>query len=353
MVLNSIKNDHRTVKIQCMLSNQQFHQLNTHNILPEYEITKYESIKFNKFIHTKFEVLNNDSKDKSGIFFSLQYEDELYVFSGSNAAFFNKVVLSICRQLYPKVLFAFIHSNGIYKILNDFESVLNTKLKYTGALKKQIFGLSPRTEREWEIAREGRLYSSFSEAFEEARKDDLWIENIKVFSGTDLKRPKIHFSVSRKGLVSFDKGTFDSLFSNILHPIIEYSKERKKQFEHRSRNEQFDKKSKPLIVKFGKNVFEKTETRQEFSKILKKYPYCNYSIIHSGNPHVYLSILDRHDNSSFSVRTYGADSLLLIPQIKTSALSLMRFSEFLVSAFYEGVIQNFEQKEKFTVNKTM
>lgn len=72
--------------------------------------------------------------------------------------------------------------------------------------------------------------------------------------------------------------------------------------------------------------------------------------MHSGNPHVYLSILDRNDNSSFSVRTYGEDSLLLIPQIKTSSLSLMRFSEFLVSSFYEGVIENFGQEEKSIIS---
>jgi len=352
MILNNYCNNHRTVKVQCFLTEFDFDKEITSEkkSLNEYLITNISKGKQSKdFIHNVYLVSNSETEEELGKFHSLQYKDELYVFSGESANFF-KIVQKIVRKLYPNVISAFIHSNGIYKILENFETVSNISLSYKDAVKKQIFGLAPRTEREWEISKEGRVYASFREAFKEARANELWIDTIKVFEKNSGGRPKIQFSISRKGLISIERGIFDMYFSNILHTISEISKEQQEQFKNRSRNEQPDKKPKPLIVRFGKKVFEKEETRKEFSKILKKYPNCNYSIIHSGNPHVYLSILDRNDNSSLSVRTYGEDSLLLIPQIKTSALSLMRFSEFLVSSFYEGVIQNFDQKKTFPRN---
>lgn len=346
LTLNQYSADHRITKIQCLLTDKKFHEvIEKYEYHPDYKVIQDKSIKFDKFTYTLFTVQSTKSDEELGKFQSLQINDELYILSGSKADFFDKIVLQLLRRLYPVVLSAFIHSNGIYQILEHFETVMNIKLKKRDAVRKQIFGFSPRTERDWEVFKEGRSYPTFQEAFEESKNEDLWIDSIKVFSGENVKRPKIQFSISRKGLVSLDKGVFDSIFSNVLHLIIERSKERREQFKHRSRSEQSDKKPKPLIVKFGKDVFEKMETREEFSRILEKYTHCNYSIMHSGNPHVYLSILDRNDNSSFAVRTYGEDSLLLIPQIKTSSLSLMRFSEFLVSSFYEGAIENFEQEE--------
>ena len=352
LTLNQYSADHRTIKIQCLLTDKKFHEIvEICEYHPDYKVTKKKSVKFGKFTYTLFDVLSNKTDEELGKFQSLQIHDELYILSGSKAEFFDKIVLQILRKLYPVVLSAFIHSNGIYQILEHFETVMNIQLKKRDAVRKQIFGFSPRTERDWEVYKEGRTYPTFHEAFEESKDNDLWIDSIKVFSGEHVKRPNIQFSISRKGLVSLDKGVFDSIFSNVLHLIIERSKERREQFKHRSRSEQPDKKPKPLIVKFGKDVFEKMETRKEFSRILEKYTHCNYSIVHSGNPHVYLSILDRNDNSSFAVRTYGENSLLLIPQIKTSSLSLMRFSEFLVSSFYEGVIENFEQEEGSLISK--
>ena len=352
MVLNSYCNNQRTVKVQCLLTEFDFDKEITSEkkSIDEYLIKNISKGKKSKnFIHNFYQVSDSETKEDLGKFHSLQHKDGLYVFSGESANFF-KIVLKIIRKLYPSIISAFIHSNGIYKILENFETVSGISLSYKDAVKKQIFGFAPRTEREWEISKEGRVYASFREAFKEARDNELWIDTIKVFEKNSSMRPKIQFSISRKGLISIERGIFDTYFSNILHPIIEISKERHEQFKHRSRSEQPDKKPKPLIIKFEKKVFEKEETRKEFSKIMKKYSNCNYSIIHSGNPHVYLSILDRNDNSSLSVRTYGEDSLLLIPQIKTSALSLMRFSEFLVSSFYEGVIQNFDQKKTFSRN---
>ena len=354
LTLNQYFLDHKTIKIQCLLTDEKFDEVvdahYKHHL--NYKISKNGSEKFDDFVYTSFAVQNNKTGKELGRFQSLQIHNELYILYGSKKEFFNKIVLQIIRGLYPTVLSAFIQSGGIYQILEHFETVMKIQLKKSDTVRKQIFGFSPRTEQDWEIFKKGRTYTTFQEAFEESKNQDMWIDSIRVFSGENVKKSDVQFSISRKGLVSLYQGRFDSIFSNILHRIIEHNKEQREQFKHRSRSQQPDKKPKPLIVKFGKDVFKKMETCEEFTKMFEKYPHCSYSVMYSGNSHVYLSVLDRNDNSSFAVRTYGENALLIIPQIKTSSLSLMRFSEYLALSFYEGVIENFDyEKEMLIINK--
>ena len=342
MVLNQYLQSHGKIKLQCLLSINEFHKtVEKHKGGDDYVITSTNPVLFGAYIHTGYVVTDTSTNEPMGEFQSLQTVDALYVFSGSSANFFERIVLRLLKGLYPQVLFASIHSSDIHNILSHFEKKHDAPLNYNRVVRKVIFGKSPRTQLDWESAKEGRTYSSFRTAFQKSEGEDMWVDSIQVFTSMRSSK-KFNFNISRKGLVSFRGDRFDVFFSDILQHITEHSKNRNEKFKNRSRSIQPDKRPKPLIVKFGKNIFEKLETRQEFFKTLTKYHNCSYSVIHGGNPHVYLSVLDRNDNSSFAVRTYGNDSLLLIPQIKTSLLSLARFSEFLASQFYEGVIENFE-----------
>ena len=342
ITLNQYFMTYKKIKIQCLMTNEKFHDIiETYNHDDNYGVTRDEPILFNTHTYTSYTVTDKKTGEVLGRFRSLQSNDALYVFSEEPANFFKNIVLRILKKLYPTVLFAFIHSGDVYNILERFERKQNVSLNYDRVVRKVIFGKQPRTQVDWERTKEGREYASFQQAFQKSEDDGMWVDSIRVLTER-RSREKFHFSISRKGLISFFKGRLDVIFSDVLEDIVSYSRNRREQFKHRSRSEQPDKRPKPLIVKFGENIFEKPENRQEFSKILAKYPNCSYSVVHSGNPHVYLSVLDRNDNSSFAVRTYGNDSLLLIPQIKTSSLSLMRFSEFLVSSFYEGDIKDFE-----------
>ena len=345
MILNSYCAGKRIIKIQCFLMNSPIQtELKKTNPIFDYQINIKKQQDFARITHFTCSITDTKSDSTIGTFQLIAKEDELYAITGEKAVFFKNVLLKMLRGFYPSIIPAFIHSDGIYEVLDNFEKSTNIDLKKKKAVEKQIFGQSPRTEISYETKKIGREYPTFKEAFEEARNNDSWIDRIQILGANPIINQHVQFSLSRRGDVSIEKGTFDMFFSYILSPIIKRSKDRREQFSHRSRKEQDDKKSHPLIVNFRKDIFKDVKTRKEFSRILDKYPHCNYSIIHDGNPHVYLSVLDRLDNSSFSVRTIGHNSLLLIPQIKTSSLALMRFSEFLVSSFYEGVIQNYEKK---------
>ena len=53
---------------------------------------------------------------------------------------------------------------------------------------------------------------------------------------------------------------------------------------------------------------------------------------------VYISIVDRTDNSAVAVRSMGDSALAIIPQIETSEASLLRLTAFLAAEFCEGAI---------------
>lgn len=347
MILNNYFRNKRTIKSKCYICKPDFHILirNYARFFPEYVIESVEQTKFEDYFYGVYKVEESDSENELGVFHVLQNSNELYLMTSDSADFFEKTLNRIFKLISSEMIPVYIHSNEIFEILNNFEKIKKVDLFVKRVVNKRIFGLSPRTGIVFETYKEGRIYPNFKEAFAFAKENDMWIDRIKISGYQTNPNQEFEFSLSRKGEISINHGFIETYFTNVLSQIMEYGKERLEQFRGRSRRDQPDKKPKPLLVKFGKNVFESMDNRRDFIDILEKYPNCNYSVVHNGNPHVYLSVLDRMDNSSFSVRTLGNDDLLLVPQIKTSPVALMRFSEFLITSFHEGVIQNYVRKE--------
>lgn len=347
LILNNYFRKARTIKTRCYICKSEFSKelRNNEKFLPEYNIIEVEKGKTEDYFHGFYRVEERDIGTEYGTFHVLQNGQELYVITSSNAHFVNNHLTRIFKWLSKEIIPVYLHADEIYELLDNFEKVKNLELIVKRVVYKRIFGLAPRTGIIFETYKEGRIYPNFKESFDFARENDMWIDRIKVSGIKSEVDQELQFSISRKTEISIDSGLFDTYFTNLLSQVMEYGKEKLEQFRGRSRREQPDKKPKPLIVKFGKKVFESLENRHDFINVLEKYPNCNYSIVHNGNPHVYLSILDRNDNSSFSVRTSGDENLIIIPQIQTSAVALMRFSEFLINFFHEGVIQNYSKKE--------
>ena len=115
---------------------------------------------------------------------------------------------------------------------------------------------------------------------------------------------------------------------------------RKSHFARRGRGERRGREPRPLLIEYERSVFGDDASRGRFCGLIDGYPNCNYSVVCAGRPHIYISVLDRIDNSSLAVRPVGDDSLAIIPQIRTAESSLMRIAAFLASAFWEGKISD-------------
>jgi hypothetical protein len=271
----------------------------------------------------------------SGNFYVLQKKPFLYFITGERTPFFTKLLIPMAAKLFPKAIRTYVTSDDLQFLLKDFSEKKNVSLRYNEFVYKRMFGdafTATRRDRRQNVNK----YASFIEAFEKASEQGGWLDRIRVFGNGYA------FSISRSGTFKFTNGTFDDYHEYFLTKIGDLALKRWKIFEKRSREEVPNKEVKPVLVNFNSNVFEQTEDRKQFLSILESYSNCEYSVIHAGNPHLNVAILDKLDNSSFTVRTYGIESLMLIPQIRTTSASLVRFSKHLIDSFQEGTLSEFE-----------
>lgn len=266
-----------------------------------------------------------------GSFLVLQIGHFIFLITGYPPSFVKKGITHIARKMYPDMMIAYITAEEIHQILQTFARTKGTELFYSKYVAKKVFG-EPDTDLRYKRG----LYI---EAFKKARetRPRLWIDSIRVFSKDE---PQVDFSLSRDGYLTYYKGNFEEYYEHVLIPIEEYCGQRLRIFEKRGRRETAQKELRPLLIQYDSKVFEDASVRKQLVNVIAKYDFCNYSVIHSGNPHVYLNIVDRIDNSSFSLRTYRSDSLVIGPQVKATKASLMRFSKHLMDSFLEGRISD-------------
>lgn len=303
------------------------------NIKAEYKIVCEDngSILWNLSIKRKMK-----TRTLEGSFLALQSGESVYLITGQPTRFVRDGLFYLAHKMYPELIMPYITSEEIHQILNASSKAFETELFYTKFVAKKMFGRA-FTDISFATKREPKAYDAYTEAFKNARNRGLWIDAIRVFS----KKARIDFSISRSGLLKYYRGAFETYHNFVLSRIWEFYAQRLKRFENRGRRDQPGKEPNPLLIKFDSNVFEDVAVRKQLINIIGNYDFCSYSVIYGGNPHVYVGIVDRVDNSSFSLRTYGPDSIVIVPQVKSTKAALMRFSKHLLDNFREGVISDF------------
>ncbi len=278
---------------------------------------------------------NGEETKITGNFYAIQKKPFLYLITGERNPFLPKILAPIAKNFYPDAIRTFITSEDLLQLLSDFSTTKGIELRYTEFVYKSMFEKA-FTDRRNEKRGAFAEYSPYFMAFKKAREQGGRVDRIKVFGGGNS------FSISRSGIIKIYSGVFTNFYQFFMARIGTISVERWKVFEKRARSETPNKIPRPVLVNFDTNVFDDIAERKLLIKILAEYSNCEYSIIHGGNPHVYVAILDKTDNSSFTVRTYENNSLLLTPQIRTTKSSLVRFSKFLLDRFQEGIPAEFQ-----------
>lgn len=170
------------------------------------------------------------------------------------------------------------------------------------------------------------------DVFNEKNKFRNYMRVMKIVSVDS----NLEFTFSGDGHIGMYEGTFDVIFNNLIIPAIDVSKHRMKDFNGRSMSERKDKIALPIKIDFYSPAFETKEKINSFLKRINDYTRCYYSIVHGGNPYLFMYVIDRYDSSSFSVLTDGDSSLIITPQIKTSPDSIMRFTQYVLDNFQDG-----------------
>ena len=332
-----LKRSRGCIRIVALISEVSFEELIDEE-LPELEKIEVRSKKkiyaedgFALWNYTVSRKVRNERIE--GSFLALQVGSFVFIITGHRPPFVRKCIMYIAKQLHPDIMVAYITAEEIYEILKNFSKVMEIELLYSKYVAKKVFG-----ERDTSV---GFARAPYTEAFRKARdaRPRLWIDSIRGFAEDESQTD---FRLSREGHLNYYKGNFEQYYEHILIPIKEYCSRRLKIFEKRGRRENIDRELRPLLIRYDTKVFEDPFVRKQLVAVVGGYNSCNFSVIHKGNPHVYINIVDRMDNSAFSLRTYGSDSLIIAPQVKASKASLMRFSKHLIDNFLEGTISDFK-----------
>jgi len=241
----------------------------------------------------------------------------------------------LINHLFPIVNKAFLTSSEMYNVLIKMEKQGKYDLRVIMNYEK-IKELE-RSRIEYQHPGKPDNLPTIEEIFKEKKINKSYMRMMKIISISKEKDFGITFTGD--GHVGIYDGTFDEVFDFLLIPTIELAKQKLTSYKDRSMSRTADRNPKPLLIEFYTNIFGTKDDAFNFiNNLNKNYNRFSYAIVHSGNPHLFMYILDRFDYSSFSIRSVENNTLVITPQIKTSAESLMRFIGCILSLYPDGEI---------------
>lgn len=340
MIFNSYMEEHRAVKIQCLLSEQEFSGMMAGEAVKGAIGAETASRdEHGRFVHCTYSA---SGAGQGGTLHSLQRGGMVCLLGAEQGGLFRRASSAV-KRLRPRVVLPFSESLEIRRMLARLEKRASAPLLHKRSVKRGMFGAMPRAPMERDGSAHSRECQRADDVFRLAQENELMIDSLRVF--TD-EGERLDVAVSRRGAVTVHAGDFKLVYDWMLEPIMSGALKRKKRFARRSRSECRDKKPRPLLIEYKKSVFGDEGNRERFCRLIDRYTNCNYSIIRAGSPHIHISVLDKIDNSSLAIRSVGDDSLAIIPQIRTTESSLMRITAFLSSDFWEGQISDYEPRRR-------
>ncbi len=235
---------------------------------------------------------------------------------------------NLVKSFYAMISRMYFRADDLMNVLTKYESEFDDTLIVKSMVAKRWFG-KKETMFTYFV---GRL----DEAIRKARTHGVWIDYIKVSS---TKRD-FTFSINRRGVIRLNSTVFFNVIRYIMDQLSDIFMKRYALFTGRSRLE--TKSIKPLIIEFSEPIFKDINNTKKFLKILEEYQHAYYFVIHNGNPYVYITLTDKLDGSSYSIRTYKENSIVIIPQLKTTPSSLVRITEYILKKVGEGEIKDYK-----------
>jgi len=334
---DTLNQKNKQIKIITVISKESYIDL-FKNSLDYFDVKewKYDEIyKKDGFILSRFDVkrlLYKNTIDNN--FLVLQRDKVAYIITGGDKQFIKSGIYYITKRLFPKVIMAYLTSNEIYDLVKYYSKYINSKIYYKNDVRKRMFG-QKQTDVGYMIGRKRKRLRLYDEAFRRAHSQALWIDKITLFS----ENYEHYFDLSRDGILGIRRGTFMDYYSLLLKIGDNYI-DRMNFYGSRSRREQLKHNTKPIVLPLESQIFHEKDIREQFIDVIKNYSNCQYSIVYSSNPHIHINIIDKTDNSMFSLKTFQTDSLIITPQVKTSEASLIRFTKHLFENFRESNAHN-------------
>ena len=306
-----------------VLSNRVIEKIKEKKNIVLYNLEKYDretgNLKFNgKFIIYKLP----------------KYEFAYLVITFEESDFFHRELRPFIKSFYSEVILSFIKSNDLISLIENYQSSNGiTEIKITRASQRiRYHDESSMSTVTWNN-------SSLEEAYQWLR------DNNGFFKSIQFKAYKFDFEVSntfidRRGIIRVEKN-FSRVFESLVVPNFKILDNYIRLFNNRGRRDNSLLKVRPLEINFQDELFKDKVNHGRFIQMLSLLDDTSVSVMH-GNPYIHLSIVDYIDGSSYDMWVVDSKQILLVPQLRSSIISLKRLVNHIFDNYAEGEILNHE-----------
>jgi hypothetical protein len=321
------------------------------SIDPELDFARYEtkSLKLRLITTEKslylfdLEYKYRDGKHKrieSGKFYVYchqKYKNVFVAISLESGSFIRRGLIRLLQSRFPLIVVGFLPQTRLNRMLSNYQEKHGySDLIVTRATQRL------RLSEEGTHRRVMPLMSwpdmSLSEAIEWIRDHNGWFQSVQ-FKAKRGRQIAVQVSLTRDGLVKCDD-LFSQVWDDFVEPICKTHHENFNLFTKRSRRDNPDLLSKPLVVRFERDQFEDVEENKRFIQSMRSMHTTSVSVLH-GNPYIHLGLIDYLDGSAFDLWVLDAQELIIVPQMHASIGSIQRLVNHVFDTYAEGEIVDY------------
>jgi hypothetical protein len=256
--------------------------------------------------------------------------------------FWRHGISPLVDSLYPRATCPFLTQSEIHKLLRELQSrVAPQRVRVLEFSSKKRLGAASRKKfqsvREW-------TDMELDPAFQEARERNDWFRSVSfdivgerdgrvLSSGTQAKLSKYAYFACN--------GRFDLFEEVLIREVIRIGADRLKFFSNRDRLSTAGHVPAPLQIQYATDVFKSRDQSRRLIAAMQKFKHGTCTVLH-GNPYVHMTVVDNRDFSSADVWVLSQDQILLVPQIRASAVALKRIVSHIFENFREGKLSEYK-----------
>jgi hypothetical protein len=260
-------------------------------------------------------------------------------------SFWREGILPLTDALYPKAACPFLTQGEIHQLLKDVQSEMSPeKLRVLEFSSKKRLGATSRKKfqsvREW-------TDMELELAFREARERNDWFRSVSfdIVNERDgrMVSTGIQGKLSKYAYFACN-GRFGRFEKSLIRKMVGIGADRLKFFSNRDRQSTKDHAPVPLQIVYPADVFKSSDEARKLIAAMQKLRRGTCTILHA-NPYVHLTIVDNRDFSSADLWILAQDQILLVPEVRASAVALKRIVNHIFENFREGKISEYQEAQ--------
>jgi len=260
----------------------------------------------------------------------------------SAPGFWRKGILPLIESLYPKASCPFLTQSDLHNLLKDIQNEISPqRIRILEFSSKKRLGAASRKRfqsvREW-------TDMDLESAFGEARERNDWFRLVFFDIVTEENGQLLSTEVQGK-LSKYShfvcNARFDLFERVLLRKMVQLGAERLKFFSNRDRQSTKEHTPVPLQIAYSQDIFKSKDQTKRLITAMQKFRHGTCTVLHA-NPYIHLTMVDNKDFSSADLWVLSQDQILLVPQIRTSAVALKRIVNHIFENFREGKISEYK-----------